>query len=93
MNNQRFTEKDYQNWCEDYLNGMSSQRISAKYKPNVPSVSLVKEEEVLHQFQKYYKRGPEGFTGKTEFFSEELPVNNFIDYIDQRLTEKVQNED
>lgn len=30
MNHQRFTEQDYQNWCEDYLNGMSSQRISDK---------------------------------------------------------------
>jgi len=234
-----YTEKDYQNWCEDYLSGMSSQRIADKYKPNGPSVSLVKkvirqrginrtlsesqmgrvawnkgktgfsvwnkgmskaqtypypspnkgresptkgvprteedkakishsirlqnrnaygfykeraeeedmlylirvimeknnkktqyykigrtfnslsrryswnfgpedviklwysnhtvifalEEDVLNQFQQYYQRGPESFTGKTEFFSQELPVNDLIDYIDQRLTEKVQNEE
>ena len=239
MNYQKFTEKDYQNWCEDYLSGMSSQRIADKYKPNGPSVSLVKkvirqrginrtlsesqmgrvawnkgktgfsvwnkgmskaqtypypspnkgresptkgvprteedkakishsirlqnrnaygfykeraeeedmlylirvimeknnkktqyykigrtfnslsrryswnfdpedviklwysnhtvifalEEDVLNQFQQYYQRGPESFTGKTEFFSQELPVNDLIDYIDQRLTEKVQNEE
>ncbi len=239
MNNKRFTEKDYQNWCEDYLSGMSSQGIANKYKPNGPSVSLVKkvirqeginrtqsqsqigripwnkgktgfsvwnkgmskeqtypypspfkglkspmkdvprtkevkdkiahsirllnrnaygfykeraededtlylihislnqdnelnkyykigrtfnslarrynynfdpntiiklwsshhtviyslEEEVLYEFRKYFQRGPENFTGKTEFFSEKLPVNDVIDYIDRRLTEKVQNED
>lgn len=34
------------------------------------------EEEVLHQFQKYFQRGPEGFSGKTEFFSQELPVDD-----------------
>jgi len=32
MNYQKFSEKDYQNWCEDYLSGMSSQRIADKYK-------------------------------------------------------------
>lgn len=239
MNNTKFTENDYQNWCDDYRSGMSVQKVADKYKPNGPSVSLVKkviiqrglmrtrsesqmgrvswnkgktgfsvwnkgmskaqtypypspfkgresptkgvprteedrakiahsirlqnfnaygfykeraeeedmlylirviskkndietpqykigrtfnslsrryswnfdpentikvwsshhaviyslEEDVLHQFQKYYERGPEGFTGRTEFFSEELPVNELIDYVDQRLTEKVQNED
>ena len=43
MNYQKFSEKDYQNWCNDYLSGLSSQSIANKYKPNGPSVSLVKK--------------------------------------------------
>jgi hypothetical protein len=43
MNNQRLTEKDYKMWREDYLNGMSSQKIYEKYSPNGPSLSQVKK--------------------------------------------------
>lgn len=44
MNNKRFTEKDYDLWCEDYKNGLSSQKIFEKYNyPGGPSLSLIKK--------------------------------------------------
>ena len=42
MNNQKFTNKDYDMWCEDYANGLSLQKIVDKYAPDGPSKSLVR---------------------------------------------------
>ena len=41
------------------------------------------EETVLFVFQEYHEPGPEGFAGSTEFFSENLPVDEFIEYVDE----------
>jgi len=88
-----------------YKIGRTFNSLSRRYSWNFDPEDVIKlwysnhtvifalEEDVLNQFQQYYQRGPESFTGKTEFFSQELPVNDLIDYIDQRLTEKVQNEE
>lgn len=49
MNNKRFSEKDYDMWCEDYQNNKRSfQRIADKYKDkykpsNGPSKSLIRQ--------------------------------------------------
>lgn len=43
MNNKRFTQIDYDMWCQDYENGMSMQKIYEKYAPNGPSLSLIKK--------------------------------------------------
>jgi len=43
MNNQHFTNRDYDMWCEDYKNGLSTQKIADKYAPNGPSKSLIRK--------------------------------------------------
>lgn len=43
------------------------------------------EQQALNDFQEYHQPGPESFPGATEFFSDQLPVSEFIDYVDNIL--------
>ncbi len=47
------------------------------------------EKVVLNAFRNYYERGPIDFPGYTEFFSDKLPVEEFILFVDQKLEELV----
>ena len=49
------------------------------------------ENEVLHQFQSYRQIGSIGISGRTECFSQKLPLEIVISFIDKKISSQASN--
>ena len=84
-----------------YKIGRTFNTLKRRYNWNVKNKEIIKtwhsnhkiifklENVVLNAFKKYYKRGPIDFPGNTEFFSDELPLEEFITFVEQKLEQLV----
>lgn len=86
-----------------YKVGRTFNTIERRYSWNLKDKEVIKlwssnhrfifdlENIVLNTFKNYYQRGPIDFAGSTEFFSDELPLNELILFVDTKLEELVMN--